>query len=115
MIAGVYDYIKKQSPDSVLVGFANGPKGVFTGKYYIIDPAFMDAYRNTGGFDALGAGRDKIESAEEFAGAKAVCEALALDGLVVIGGDDSNTNAAVLGTLCVCLFLLSTPPTNLLN
>lgn len=56
----------------------------------------MDGYRNTGGFDMLGSGRDKIDKPEEFKGALAVCTALALDGLVVIGGDDSNTNAAVL-------------------
>ena len=56
----------------------------------------MNCYRNTGGFDMLGSGRDKIDKPEEFQGAMAVCTALSLDGLVVIGGDDSNTNAAVL-------------------
>lgn len=96
VIAGVYDYIKKVSPASVLVGFTDGPHGIYSNKYFIVDDAKMDTYRNCGGFDMLGSGRHKIEKPEEFASAMANCIALDLDGLIVIGGDDSNTNAAVL-------------------
>ena len=96
VIAGVYDYIKRVSPESVMVGFTDGPQGIYNGLYFIVDDAKMDSYRNFGGFDMLGSGRHKIEKPEEFASAMANCQKLALDGLIVIGGDDSNTNAAVL-------------------
>lgn len=96
VIAGVYDYIKRVSQESVMVGFTDGPQGIYNGLYFIVDDAKMDAYRNFGGFDMLGSGRHKIEKPEEFASAMSVCQSLCLDGLIVIGGDDSNTNAAVL-------------------
>ena len=96
VIAGVYDYIKRVSADSVMVGFTDGPHGIYAGKYFLVDDAKMNAYRNFGGFDMLGSGRHKIEKPEEFASAMANCQSLGLDGLIVIGGDDSNTNAAVL-------------------
>lgn len=96
MIAGIFDYVKSVSEGGVLVGFLNGPHGVFTGNYVEIDNEFMDLYRNTGGFDIIGSGRHKIQQPEQFASSQTVCETLQLDGLVVIGGDDSNTNAAVL-------------------
>ena len=96
VIAGLYDYIKRVSPDSVLYGFLDGPRGLFTGKYVVVTDEFMNAYRNQGGFDMIGSGRDKIESPEQFAGCIAVAAKLDLDGVIIIGGDDSNTNAAVL-------------------
>eukprot|EP00298_Acanthocystis_sp_HF-20_P013097 c20205_g1_i4.p1 GENE.c20205_g1_i4~~c20205_g1_i4.p1 ORF type:complete len:1220 (+),score=639.22 c20205_g1_i4:36-3662(+) len=96
VIAGIFDGAKLVHPDSVLFGFLDGPKGIFTGTYAEITPKFMDAYRNTGGFDMIRSGRDKIETEEHYKNSQLVCEALDLDGLVVIGGDDSNTNAAVL-------------------
>ena len=96
VIAGVYDYVKSVSRDSKLYGFLGGPKGVFTGKYVEVTDEQMDAYRNMGGFDMICSGRDKIESAEHFKGARDTAAALELDGLLVAGGDDSNTNAAVL-------------------
>ncbi|CAM9861598.1 unnamed protein product [Discosporangium mesarthrocarpum] len=96
VIAGVYDFAKKCSPDSRVVGFLNGPGGVMKGVYADIDDEMMDRYRNTGGFDMLGSGRDKIETKEQMAASKKVVEELDLDGLIVIGGDDSNTNAAIL-------------------
>lgn len=96
MIAGTYDYVKSVSKDSKLFGFLGGPKGVFTGKYVEVTDAHMDAYRNMGGFDMICSGRDKIESDEHFKGARDTAAALELDGLLVAGGDDSNTNAAVL-------------------
>lgn len=96
VIAGIYDYIKKLSPKSSMVGFLDGPHGVYSGRYVEIDGEFVDSYRNSGGFDMIGSGRHKIEKPSEFASSLANCMALNLDGLVVIGGDDSNTNAAIL-------------------
>ena len=96
VIAGVYDCIKKVSPESVLIGFTDGPQGIYNNKYITIDDARMDLYRNMGGFDMLGSGRHKIEKPEEFSASMTNCQNLKLDGLIVIGGDDSNTNAAVL-------------------
>ena len=96
VIAGIFDYIKKSSKDSVLVGFLDGPQGIYNGQYCIIDDKLMDGYRNSGGFDMIGSGRHKIEKPEHFAAAMKNCQILNLDGLVVIGGDDSNTNAALL-------------------
>ncbi|CBJ31829.1 RecName: Full=Pyrophosphate--fructose 6-phosphate 1-phosphotransferase subunit beta; Short=PFP; AltName: Full=6-phosphofructokinase, pyrophosphate dependent; AltName: Full=Pyrophosphate-dependent 6-ph [Ectocarpus siliculosus] len=96
VIAGVFDFAKKCSPDSKVFGFLNGPAGVMKGICTEITPELMDAYRNTGGFDMLGSGRDKIETKEQMEASKKVAEELNLDGLIVIGGDDSNTNAAIL-------------------
>lgn len=96
VISGLYDYVKSVNKDGELIGFLDGPKGLFTGKYVTIDDTHMNKYRNMGGFDIIGSGRDKIETPEQFAGSKAVAEKLNLDGLIIIGGDDSNTNAAVL-------------------
>jgi diphosphate-dependent phosphofructokinase len=96
VIAGIYDFIKKVSPDSRMVGFLNGPQGLYNGEYCVVDDAMMDSYRNSGGFDMIGSGRHKIEKPEHFKASMDVCIALGLDGVVVIGGDDSNTNAAVL-------------------
>ena len=96
VLSGIYDGIKRVHPDSVFLGFLDGPRGLFEGKYVEIDEAMMQRYRNMGGFDAIGSGRDKIETPEQFAGARAWADKLALDGVVIIGGDDSNTNGAVL-------------------
>jgi 6-phosphofructokinase len=79
-----------------MVGFLDGPQGIYNGQYCIVDDHLMNCYRNAGGFDMIGSGRHKIEKPEEFASAMANCISLNLDGLVVIGGDDSNTNGAVL-------------------
>jgi len=96
VIAGIYDGVKKWHPDSEMVGFLDGPHGIFTGNFVKITDEIMDGFRNTGGFDMLGSGRHKIESEEHFRDSMAVCNAIGLDGLVVIGGDDSNTNGALL-------------------
>jgi len=96
VIAGIYDFIKKVSPDSSMIGFCDGPHGVYSGRYLEITDEFIDSYRNSGGFDMIGSGRHKIEKPEEFASAMKNCVSLDLNGLVVIGGDDSNTNAAIL-------------------
>jgi len=96
VIAGIYDGLHRRHPDSVVYGFLDGPHGLFSGIYVKITAEMMDGFRNTGGFDMLGSGRHKIESAEQFEASRKVAEALDLDGIVVIGGDDSNTNAALL-------------------
>ena len=97
VIAGLYDFVHTRcAPGSVLIGFLGGPKGIFTGKYAEITSELMERYRNMGGFDIIGSGRDKIETPEQFAGAREHCAKLDLDGLIVIGGDDSNTNACLL-------------------
>jgi pyrophosphate--fructose-6-phosphate 1-phosphotransferase len=96
VITGVFDYAKRLHPDSEVIGFLDGPHGVFSNRYIALTAERLAAYRNSGGFDIIGAGRHKIESPEQFAQSLASCTALGLDGLLVIGGDDSNTNAAVL-------------------
>lgn len=96
VIAGIFDGIKRWHKDSTMIGFLDGPHGVFTGNFVEITAQIMDGFRNEGGFDMLGSGRHKIESADEFKDSMTVCNAIGLDGLVVIGGDDSNTNGAVL-------------------
>lgn len=96
VIAGLFDFLQRHHPDSRLYGFKDGPAGLFKGKDVLIDAALIDSYRNMGGFDAIGSGRDKIETPEQLASSAWVCKEMELDGVVVIGGDDSNTNAAVL-------------------
>lgn len=98
VITGLYDYIKAygDSEQSALFGFKDGPRGIMTGKYVKLTDDIVDRYRNMGGFDMIGSGRDKIHSEAQFAASLRHCEALQLDGLVVIGGDDSNTNACLL-------------------
>ena len=95
VIAGLFDYLVAHHPASKLYGFLDGPRGLFTGTYVEVDAGFMAKYRNMGGFDMIGSGRDKIETPEQFAGCVKVCGELQLNGVVVIGGDDSNTNAAL--------------------
>ncbi len=96
VIAGLFDALKTANKESKLFGFLKGPGGAIKGKYMEITDDVIDAYRNTGGFDMIMSGRDKIEKAEHLAACKKHFEDMALDGLVIIGGDDSNTNAAVL-------------------
>jgi len=96
VIAGVFDGLKAGNPGSVLLGFKGGPGGLVDDKAVELDAATIAAYRNTGGFDIIGSGRTKIETPEQFAKSAAVARARALDAIVVIGGDDSNTNAALL-------------------
>ncbi len=96
VIAGLYDGLKKGNKDSKLYGFLGGPSGLVENKVVEITDAFMDEYRNTGGFDMIGSGRTKIETPEQFAASLETAKKLGLDAVVVIGGDDSNTNAALL-------------------
>ena len=97
VIAGIFDGIKSIHKNSKLLGFLGGPSGLENGKFIVIDKKIMDSYRNTGGFDIIQSGRTKLETEEQFRKCMAVAKAQKLDAIVIIGGDDSNTNAAVLG------------------
>lgn len=101
VICGLFDACKKLHVDSEVYGFLSGPAGIFKGKYKKLDKTILDNYRNTGGFDLIGAGRDKIETKEQLESSAQILKELNLDGLVVVGGDDSNTNAAVLAEYCL--------------
>ncbi|MCA1596533.1 MAG: diphosphate--fructose-6-phosphate 1-phosphotransferase, partial [Chloroflexi bacterium] len=96
VIVGLFDALQSANRESRLYGFLKGPGGVIKGNYRELTSADMDRYRNTGGFDMIMSGRDKIEKPEELAACARNLAEIGLDGLVVIGGDDSNTNAAVL-------------------
>lgn len=96
VIAGLYDLLMTLSPKSELVGFLGGPSGLVDGKAIVLDEEKIALFRNQGGFHLLGSGRTKIETTEQFEKVRKVIEGMNLDGLVVIGGDDSNTNAAYL-------------------
>lgn len=96
VICGLYDALKATSKENVLYGFKNGPIGLLEDNYVEFDDTYIDAYRNTGGFDIIGSGRTKLETEEQFAVAAKVCEKHGITAIVIIGGDDSNTNAAVL-------------------
>ncbi|WP_449244501.1 diphosphate--fructose-6-phosphate 1-phosphotransferase [Desulfobacca acetoxidans] len=96
VIAGVFEAAKRAHPDNAIIGFLAGPKGIITKKYKDIDAAIISEYKNSGGFHMLGTGRDKIDNTDKMAKCRQTCADLQLDGLVVVGGDDSNTNAAFL-------------------
>lgn len=96
VIAGLFDAVKQGNKDSCLIGFLGGPAGILNDSAIELTEKFIAKYRNTGGFDIIGSGRTKIESDEQFSAALAVCKKRNLSALVVIGGDDSNTNAALL-------------------
>jgi pyrophosphate--fructose-6-phosphate 1-phosphotransferase len=96
VIAGLYDGLKKGNPGSRLFGLLGGPSGLIENRSLELTGALIDAYRNTGGFDIIGSGRTKIETPEQFAASLETAKKLGLDAVVIIGGDDSNTNAALL-------------------
>lgn len=96
VIAGLYDALKQANPTNKLYGFLGGPSGIIDGKYMEFSDEFMNAYRNTGGFDIIGSGRTKLETEEQFQKSLEVCKKLNISAVVIIGGDDSNTNAALL-------------------
>lgn len=100
VLAGLFDALKKANPKNKLIGFLGGPSGILENKWVEITAPLVDQYRNTGGFDMIQSGRTKIETPEQLAAAKKTMEQTMektrLDGLVVVGGDDSNTNAALL-------------------
>lgn len=96
VLAGLLDGLKKANRKNRLFGFLGGPGGILDDKVKELTPALVAGYRNTGGFDLIQSGRTKIETPEQFAAAKKNIAARRLDALVVVGGDDSNTNAALL-------------------
>ena len=96
VLCGLYDGLKATNPDNVLYGFKGGPSGLLEDSYIIFDDAYINQYRNTGGFDIIGSGRTKLETEAQFAVVEANCKKHGITALVIIGGDDSNTNAAVL-------------------
>ena len=96
VIAGILDGLKKANPKNKLYGFLGGPSGILENKFVEITPKLMADYRNTGGFDLIQSGRTKIETDEQLKTAKENILKNKFDALVIIGGDDSNTNAAVI-------------------
>ena len=96
VICGLYDALKATNAENVLYGFKGGPSGLIEDDYVIFDDEYINAYRNTGGFDIIGSGRTKLETEEQFAIVAEVCKKHGITAVVIIGGDDSNTNAAVL-------------------
>lgn len=96
VITGLFDALMKMNSESALIGFLDGPSGIVDNQYIEITKDFVQNYRNQGGFDMIGSGRTKIETQVQFLAALETVKKQDLDGLVVIGGDDSNTNAALL-------------------
>ncbi|MCL2650846.1 MAG: diphosphate--fructose-6-phosphate 1-phosphotransferase [Candidatus Azobacteroides sp.] len=96
VIAGIFDGIKDLNKDSRLYGFILGPGGLIDHKYMELTADIIDEYRNTGGFDIIGSGRTKLETKEQFDKGLEILKKLNISALVIIGGDDSNTNACVL-------------------
>lgn len=96
VICGLFDGLKKMNPDNKLYGFLGGPSGLIDGEYEELTAEIIDEYRNTGGFDIIGSGRTKLEEEWQFDNGIQVCKKLGISAIVIIGGDDSNTNACVL-------------------
>ncbi|MBF0301807.1 MAG: 6-phosphofructokinase [Desulfamplus sp.] len=96
VVAGVFDAAKKANPESKIFGFILGPEGILENRYVEITKELVDTYRNMGGFTMIKTGRTKIDSKQKMALSKEACQELSLDALVIVGGDDSNTNAAFL-------------------
>ncbi len=96
VIAGLFDGLKAANPGNTLFGFLGGPSGLIENKYQILEAGTIDAFRNTGGFDIIGSGRTKLETTEQFDRVAANCQQHGIHALVIIGGDDSNTNACLL-------------------
>ena len=96
VVCGLYDALKATDKDNVLLGFKGGPSGLLEDDYIEMTDEFIDQYRNTGGFDIIGSGRTKLETVPQFEIATEVAKKHGLTAIVIIGGDDSNTNAAVL-------------------
>ena len=111
VISGLYDGLRQIHPDCQVIGFLNGPAGLIDNQQQELTAGMIDSVRNLGGFDLIGSGRTKIETPEQFAAAGRQAMAHRLDALVVIGGDDSNTNAALLAEY----FLQNQIPTNVIG
>ena len=96
VISGLYDGLKNLNPQNKLYGFLGGPSGLIDHKYMELTGPVIDEYRNTGGFDIIGSGRTKLEETWQFDKGIEICHKLGIKAIVIIGGDDSNTNACVL-------------------
>jgi len=96
VISGIFDGLKAMNKDCKLYGFLGGPSGLIDHKYIELTSNIIDDYRNTGGFDIIGSGRTKLEKQDQFDSGIEICNKLGIKALVIIGGDDSNTNACVL-------------------
>ena len=96
VISGLFDGVKRIHPESKLYGFLMGPGGLVDHKYIELTADIIDEYRNTGGFDIIGSGRTKLEKEDQFEKGYEILKELGIKALVIIGGDDSNTNACVL-------------------
>ncbi len=96
VICGLFDALKKADNNNKLYGFLGGPSGILDDKYIILTKDIIDSYRNTGGFDMIQSGRTKLETEEQFDICLKVCKKHDITSIVIIGGDDSNTNAAIL-------------------
>lgn len=96
VICGIFDELKKQNPANKLYGFLMGPGGLVDHEYKELTAEIIDEYRNTGGFDMIGSGRTKLEKTEQYESGLEILRQLDIKALIIIGGDDSNTNACVL-------------------
>ena len=96
VISGIFDGLQSLNKDCKLYGFLGGPSGLVDHKYIELTADIIDEYRNTGGFDIIGSGRTKLEETSQFDSGIEICNKLGIKALVIIGGDDSNTNACVL-------------------
>ncbi|MGI6432256.1 MAG: diphosphate--fructose-6-phosphate 1-phosphotransferase [Sphaerochaetaceae bacterium] len=96
VISGLFDALKKAHSASKLIGFLNGPDGILKDQTLELTQSIIDEFRNTGGFDIIGSGRTKLETTDDFEQVATVCQKHGINAIVIIGGDDSNTNAAVL-------------------
>ena len=104
VISGLYDGVKSLNANSKLYGFLMGPGGLVDHKYVEFNDEFIDEYRNTGGFDIIGSGRTKLEKESQFESGIEILRKLNIKALVIIGGDDSNTNACVLAEYSACKY-----------
>jgi pyrophosphate--fructose-6-phosphate 1-phosphotransferase len=115
VIAGIFDGIKRLHPDSKLYGFLMGPGGLVDHNYKELTADIIDEYRNTGGFDIIGSGRTKLEETAQYDKGLEILKRLQIAALVIIGGDDSNTNACVLAeyykTNNACVQVIGCPKT----
>lgn len=111
VINGLLNALQRLNPESQLIGFINGPKGITENQFIPLKRELVHAFLNTGGFDMIGSGRTKIETSEQFKAALETVKVNGLDGLVIIGGDDSNTNAALLAEY----FLANNHPTTIVG
>lgn len=96
VISGLFDGLKALNPANKLYGFLGGPSGLVDHKYIELTADVVNEYRNTGGFDIIGSGRTKLEETEQYDSGAVICKQLGIEAIVIIGGDDSNTNACVL-------------------